>query len=163
MGKFGTSKALRANPTVDLAAHTAGDVIAKFDIAPVGGPTGGAVLKQISIIDDDAQNGAMTFLFFDGALTGTYTQNAAPAFTAADRARLLGECTIATGDWATIGGDGLACVEFFQVLSHVPTYPTSTGPSAPGPLTVVLLAGATQDYVTANPLFITFGIMSDDG
>jgi hypothetical protein len=161
MGQLGSTAVVRNVPTVDTAIHAAGDVIATFNIAPVDGLTGGAVLKQVACFDDSGQADTFTVLFFDGALTGTYTLNGAPAPSAADKLLLLGAVTFVAADWKTAGGDSYGCHECALGLRHTPTQPGNQGvPTTPGALTVVVLAGATPTYA-ALALKFAFAFLPD--
>lgn len=161
MGQMGSTAVVRSVPTVDTNVHGAGDVIAKFDIAPIDGLTGGALLKQIAVFDDSGQADTFTVLFFEGALTGTYTLNGAPAPSTADKLLLLGAVTFAAGDWKTAGGDSYGCKECAIAVKHTPRTPGSEGAAnAAGSLTVVVLAGGTPTYA-ALALKFAFGILPD--
>lgn len=161
MGKqMGATRVVRVVPAVDTSVYAAGDVVAVFDIAPLDGLTGGGVLKNVSVFDDSGQAELLTFLFFDGALTGTYALNGAPAPSAADKLVFLGKATFAAGDWATAGGDSYGCHECALALKHVPQQPGAGNTAAAGPLTVVVLAGGTPTYA-ALALNIAFGVLPD--
>lgn len=144
----------------NTGAHAAGDVVAKFNLAPIDGRTGVALLKQIAVFDDSGQADTFTFLFFDGALTGTYTYNSAPAPSAADKARLLGSVTFGATDWKTAGGDSYGCKECAVGIRHDPAVPGQGAPTTPGELTVVILAGGTPTFA-ANALQLAFGLLPD--
>jgi hypothetical protein len=160
--QIGSTVVVRVAATVDLGAHVAGDVVAPVSIAPIDRLTGGGLLKQIAVFDDAGQAGILTFLFFDGALTGTYTLNGAPAPSAADKAKFLGAVAFAATDWLSAGGDAYGCKECALAIRHTPEAPSSNpGQSTPGSLSVVVVAGGTQDYAAATDLQIAFGILPD--
>jgi len=162
MGQIGSTSIVRNVPTVDTAIYAAGDVIAKFDIAPIDGLTGGAILKQISVFDDSGQADTFSVLFFDGTLAGTYTLNGAPAPSADDKAKFLGAVTFAAGDWKTAGGDSYGSKECALAVKHTPATAGNQGAqNAAGSLTVVVLAGGTPTYATAAALKFAFGFLPD--
>jgi hypothetical protein len=158
--QIGSTVVIRNVPTVDTGIHAAGDVVAKFDVAPIDRLTGGGRLKNISVFDDSGQTDLLTFLFFDGALTGTYALNGAPALSAADKLLFLGSATFVAGVWKTAGGDSFGCHYCDLCLKHVPEAPGQGAVTAAGPLTVVVLAGATPTWA-ALALKIALGIAPD--
>lgn len=157
---MGSTAVVRAVPTVDTAIHAAGDVVATFNIAPVDGLTGGSLLKQVAVFDDSGQADTFTLLFFDGALTGTYTLNGAPAPAAGDKAKFLGAVTFAATDWKTAGGDSYGSKECALAVRHVPSTAGAPAATTPGALTVVVLAGGTPTYA-ALALQFAFGLLPD--
>lgn len=159
--QMGSTVVLRNVPTVDTNVHAAGDVVAKFNLAPIDRRTGGGVLKQIAVFDDSGQADTLTFLFFDGALSGgTYTANGALALSAADKLLFLGAVQFAATDWKTAGGDSYGCKECAIAIRHTPEAPGQGAQSTPGELTVVVLAGGTPTYA-ALALKLAFGILPD--
>lgn len=162
MSQLGSTGIKRVPLTaLDTNAHSAGDVVAKFDLAPLDGVTGGVLLKQIAIFDDAGQAAALTFLFYEGALDGTYTLNSPPAPSAADKAKFLAAVFVAATDYQTAGGDSYGCKECALGLRHTPAGPGANGGrDAAGSLTVVVLANGTPTYAAAS-LQLAFGFLPD--
>lgn len=159
--QIGSTRVLRFVPTVDTSIYAAGDVVAVFDISPIDGLTGAAILKNISVFDDSGQADTLTFLFFDGALTGTYALNGAPAPSAADKLVFLGAVTFGATDWKTVGSKSYGCHECAVAIRHVPQQPGAGVMNAAGSLTCVVLAGGTPTYA-ALALKVALGILPDN-
>lgn len=159
--QIGSTVVIRNVPTVDTGAHTADDVVAVFDLGPIDRLTGAGLLKQIAVFDDSGQADTLSFLFFDGALSGgTYTLNGALSLSAADKAKFLGMVTFAATDWNTANGDSFGCKECALALKHTPEQPGAGVMTPAGALTVVILAGGTPTFADAA-LKLAFGILPD--
>jgi len=101
------------NPTVDTAIYAALDIVGGIQTianwARVSG--GGAKLKAISVTTADGEGFTFTMLFFSATPAGgTYADQGAAVFAAADAPLYLGKVVVAAGDYGTFGGDGFATV-----------------------------------------------------
>lgn len=149
--QYGNTRIIRVNAAVDTAAHTAGDVVANLALGVIAAPNRQGVLKDVSITDDANVKAALTLLFFDGAVTGTYTLNGAPVISEADAANFLGKVEVAASDYTTIGAKAVATVECAIVLRS----------SAAKELTCIAVCSGTPDYTAADDLRFKFGILGD--
>ncbi len=100
-------------PTINATtiAYTSGDsiggVIAITGAMRTSGGTG--ILQSVFVVDHSNQKPALDILIFDSTPTATATDNGAmPTFAAADNGRLIRRISIATGDYVTVGGTGIA-------------------------------------------------------
>lgn len=101
------SQVIRQTLTVTAGAYSAGNQLGQAQfIAGLGSGRDCGRLLNISVLDRGNQKPAITFLLFDGALTGTYTDKVNPTFSAADELQFLGKVDIATTDYITAGGVG---------------------------------------------------------
>lgn len=149
--QYGNSRIIRVAAAVDTAVHAAGDVVAQLALGVVASPTRQGVLKDVSITDDNNVKAALTLLFFEGDVTGTYTLNGAPVTSEADAGNFLGKVEIAATDYTTVGTRAFATVECGIVVRS----------SAEKKLTCVVVCTATPDYLAADDLRFKFGILAD--
>lgn len=121
--------------------------------------SGGLVLNSITIWNDDATTPAFRIMFFDADLTGgTYTENSAPSFSAADKANILGVVPIRTGlntaggDWYAAGGDTWACVRGLGLPLQA---------DATQDLRMMIIAGETINVAATGSFAIVLGCLRD--
>jgi len=93
-------------------AYTAGDTIggAITLTNAMRITSGSGVLQSLMLFDAANQKPAGNILIFDAALSGTYTDNAAPTWNTADFAKCLGQFPVASGDWVTVNSRGIGSV-----------------------------------------------------
>jgi hypothetical protein len=91
--------------TTDTNAHTSGDLIGgKITLTSALRSGMSGLLRGITIVDQDDQKPQCSILLLTGAstTTGTYTQNAAPTFTAADLGKVIARIPLITADYVTV-------------------------------------------------------------
>lgn len=150
--RYGNGRSVTVTPTIDTGIHTAADVVVGPTVVSLAGSaTGGGVLKQVALADADNEKAALTLLFFKALPTGTWTPNAAPVPSDADRLNFLGKVEIAAADYVTAGSDAFACVEASLQIR---------GNDIRNAYFVALCSG-TPTYTAADDLDFTFGILMD--
>lgn len=103
------NRVIRKTPAVTAGAYTAGWCLgAAQQLDGVGSYGDAGQLMAISIVDRGNQKPAITFLVFEGDLTGTYADAGAPAPSAADLLVFIGKIDVATADYVTINGKAYA-------------------------------------------------------
>lgn len=113
IGLVGTADVLlESTPTLDTAAHTAGDVlVAETEIANAVRVSGGrVVLNTLLIVDKDDQGAALTVHFFDRTVTFG-TRNNAPSISDADAGYFMGHVDVAAADYKDLGGVKVATLK----------------------------------------------------
>lgn len=126
-------------PTVSTSpAYTAADVVGgKMTIQNVCKNSGDpCVLDEIKLIDKSNQKPVLEIIFFEADPTATtFTDNAALAINAADMSKVLGRVPVASGDWVTVGGIGIADVKnigmMFRALAGTTVYAVAVTSSTP--------------------------------
>jgi hypothetical protein len=136
-------------PTLDTAAHTAGDVLfIETELANVVRNIGDmATLMSVTVIDKGNQKQGMTIYFFDRTVTFG-VRNAAPSISDADLAYCQGLVDIASGDYDDLGGGAVAC----KTAIGLPLKPNVTG------LFVAAVTSGTPTHADGD-LIIKFGFI----
>jgi putative hemolysin len=109
------------------------------------GSYGGTILTSIELVDpahQTAANDVMTFLVFNVAPTGTYTDHAACSVAAADRPNLVGVAAFAAANCVLDGGTATTVCEV------LPNLPLTSGafPVVSTNLWIVPFVAATPTY-----------------
>lgn len=118
----GTVKPQIVSPTVTVSItpdYTAGDNLGgKLTLSGVSSRGGGPVLlDEVKLTDFDNQKPVLEITIFDAdPAAATLTDNATQVLTAPDAAKVVGKIAVASGDWATIGGVGIATVRNIGML-----------------------------------------------
>lgn len=93
-------------PVIDTNAYADGDVLGTgnpYEITEFPKYAGAVQILQSALVRDKAnQKMGIDLLFFSEAPTGTYTNNAAFAIDAADKARYIGRLSVVAGDYTTL-------------------------------------------------------------
>src|SRR5262245_2507406 len=101
---------LEVTPVCDVSAYTAGDVL--FDSVECPGvfrmSGGTALLKSVTILDEDDNTAATLDLFFFRSNVSLGTFNAAPAITDVNAREIVGFVSFATTDWKDVGASKVA-------------------------------------------------------
>lgn len=149
----GSTKIIMVNPTISTTAYTSGFCVGgSMSLAAamrVAGGTG--TLATINIVDKN--NLAMPFDIFilNTTPTGTYTNNAAVVFNAADYAKVLCKVSVAQTDYATIGGTAIATKELGIAVN------CASGTE----LTAVAVVTGTPTWSSTTSLIFKFGFYRD--
>jgi hypothetical protein len=150
----GNSAIVSIVPTITAGAYSAGDVIggelALTNAMRVTSGTG--VLHSLVLFDADNEGAAMEVMLFDSNPSGTYTDNGAPTWNAADEAKFLGKVSIGTGDYITVNAVKLLC------KTNIGLAVAANGATD---LYAVVVVTATPTYGTTTDLTFRFGFLRD--
>lgn len=131
-------------PTISTSAYATGDVIGgKVEISGFNANT----LMTLSVYDDDGEGVQLDFFFFNGTLSGTYTDNAAFSIAAADKDKWFGVVSIATSDYIAAGSDKVASKRSanLKIPSDI--------------VTVITVIRSTTTFTTTSDLLYKFHIL----
>lgn len=138
--------------TTDTNAHTSGDLIGgKITLTNALRSGMSGLLRGITVVDQDDQKPQCNFVFLNNAstTTGTYTQNAAPSFTAADLGKVIARVPIVTADYVTLATG--ASVGQLNLSVPVVAYTGTTD------LVVLIITTSTPTFTNATTKFrVTF-------
>lgn len=135
---------IKNTPTISTSAYSDGDVIG--GAIELDGFNAG-LLTVISVYDADGEGVQLDFFLFRGALTGTYTDNAAFAPDAGDIDQFIGVTSIETGDYLAAGSDKAGSKEPVNIML----------PSAV--VSVVMVIRSATTFTATNDLRLTFHIL----
>lgn len=158
--RFGNCRVdLQTLPISATPDYSSGDNIGgQIAINMNGSVTIGGILKQIAMVDAAGLGPQLTILFFNKALTGTFTDNAAIAPDATDDSHFLGKVEIATTDWVTVASKKYLSKECsLAIVGEV----VGTDAYSPKRIYAAIVCYATLNYAAATDLKIGFGICQD--
>lgn len=149
-------KIIRPTITVDTVAYVNGDdvggIITLTGALAYNRPT---TLVSVTLAEDGGQSPALSLFFFRATPAGgTYTDNAAIAFAAADLANFLTVVRVAAADWYVPSGSGKAFVAKTNI--QVACDGTTTSDN----LFMLIVADGAYDAVAANDLTMAIGFES---
>jgi hypothetical protein len=137
--------------TTDTNAHTSGDLIGgKITLTGALRTGQSGILRGITIVDQDDQKPQCSIILLTGAATttGTYTQNAAPTWTAADMGKIVARIPLVTADYVTV----TTGTSIGQLNLSVPVYATTTAD-----LHCLIVTTSTPTFTNATSKFrVTF-------
>jgi hypothetical protein len=144
---MGTYGSFHATTTVDTNIYSANEIVGGIltfaNWAKVTG--GGAKLRGLSLWTEDGEVFEATVAFFNATPSGgTYADQGAATWDPADFAKFLGKVTVASANYAALGGDGVATVSCDLPL-----------PVAGTSLFALVFATATPTFAAATDLNIT--------
>lgn len=133
--------------------YTAGDVMGgKLFAEGIIGREGEALLESVRVLDMDDQGAEMDLIFLsDDPSTSTLTDNAAPAWAALDKTKMVGFIRILAADYISVGSG-------MKVAQKVFPLPIRSS-RADGNIYVVIIARGTPTYTndpTKNVLIDVF-------
>jgi hypothetical protein len=145
----------QVTPTIDTNAYSTGDVIGG-KLVLTGAAARNGIITNVTVWDDDGEKDQLDFFFFSGTLTGTsgYTDNAAFAVNAADKAKLFAVISVATTDYFDAGADAVA-------TKHNVATAIRTNNSGNSDITVIAVIRASTTYTAATDLRFEFGVLYD--
>lgn len=150
----GSVRVVKTAPTVTAGAYSAGDVvggeITLTDAMRASDGTG--VLHSLLVYTEDGETPELQFLIFDSAPGATLADNAAYAWTSGDWDKLLGVVHVATSDYVTLGGDGIASLRNVGL-------PVKANGSAH--LYTYIVCVGTPTFSATTDLTLLFGFLSD--
>lgn len=145
------------NPlTVAITAYTAGfNVGGLLNIAgALRTPGTPGKLVAFTVTDHSHQNPLLDLVFFRAKPTATFTDHAAfPTLSQADGALIMGRISLVAGDWATVGGIGIATKTGI-------TFVVNESPNGAG-LWLALNAVGTPTFVAATDVTVTTYYQND--
>lgn len=136
-------------PVITGGAYSAGDILGG-DFSITGALNERGLVTHISVFDDAKIKAQIDFFIFDAALTGTYTDNAAFAIDAADKANCRGVISVLASDYADAGADAMATSNPVNLyLNRV----------SGGTLYIVPVLPSAATYVATSDLRFEFGLL----
>lgn len=143
----GKSTVVQVTLSLDTVAYAAGDLLA--DTQAITGMTRiadlGAVLQAITVVDENQVSAAFD-IYFLSANNSFGAENSAPSINDANAGAIQGKVSVATADYASLGGVNIAFVE----VPGLPLKPASG--TTTGYLAVVNGAGAPTYGATSVKL-----------
>ena len=97
--------AVEWSPTINTVPYSIGDVLGianPYTLSVNLAPHNGIILQSLIVRDKANQKFGIDFLFFSALPTGTYTNNAAFAIDAADKAKIIGQRRVLSTDYVTL-------------------------------------------------------------
>jgi hypothetical protein len=150
----GKSTVVDVTASLDTAVYAAGDVLADTQVVSNISRLidTGAVIQSIVVIDKDDQGAAFDIYLLDSNVS-VGTENAAPSITDANAAHILGRISVATVDYADLGGVRIANI--FGL--GIPIKP-DTGTAN---IYVAIVNGSGTPTYTAAGIVLRFGVIQD--
>lgn len=136
-------------PTITAGAYSAGDILGG-DFTLPGALDNRALFAHVSVFDDAGVKARIDFFIFDAALSGTYTDNAAFAIDAADKANLRGVISVLASDYIDAGSDAVATIDPKRLLLN-----RVSG----GNLGIVPVLPSVATYSATDDLRFEFGLL----
>jgi hypothetical protein len=130
--------------TISISAYSTGDVVGGKILIGASNP---GLLTSLALYDADGEGVQLDFFFFDGTLTGTYTDNAAFAVDAADMPKFLGNASILVAEYIAAGSDKTATKAPLNI------------PIKSGGVTLIIVIRSTTTYTATTDLRLTVGIV----
>jgi hypothetical protein len=152
----GTCAVVKNQLTVTVAAYVAGNNVGGLQniVGALRAPGAAAKLISLTVTDHSHQDPALDLIFFGAKPSATFTDHAAfPTLSAADTALILGRISLVAGDWAAIGGAGVATKT--AVNLGVVESPNGSG------LWLAINTSGTPTFVAASDLCITTAYQND--
>lgn len=136
---------IKDTPTISTSAYATGDVIGgKVEISGFNASS----LVTLSVYDADGEGVQLDFFFFDGTLSGTYTDNGAFSIASADIDKWFGVVSVATTDYIAAGSDKVASKRSvnFKLPSDI--------------VTVITVIRSTTTFTATTDLRYSFHILN---
>lgn len=130
--------------TIDTGAYSTGDVIGGKIAIPATNP---GLMTALTVYDADGEGVQLDFFFFGADLTGTYTDNGAFAIADADQPKLLGVCSLLSGQYLAAGSDKAGTVTPVNI------------PIKSGGTWLVIVIRSTTTFTATTDLRLTIGIV----
>lgn len=139
------------SPTISTSAYSTGDVVGGI-LTIKKALSRECLLTHISVFDDDGEGVQLDFFFFNAALTGTYTDNAAFAIDAADKSKWIGCTSVLAADYLAAGSD--------KVITKSPiNLDINFGANGDRNLYAVCVIRSTTTYTATTDLRFDFGVI----
>lgn len=109
-------------PTLSTSpAYANGDLLGVPMVSPISAPPNRKILSIVATINSTITPPTSIDMVFTGAtaLTGTYTNNAAPVITKADLQAIEGIIRIQASDFITISGKQVASLQNLELISNI--------------------------------------------
>lgn len=135
---------------LSLTAYSAGDCIGGL-LEVAGQKYKALLLQSLCIVDGDNQKPPLDILIFDSQPTGTFTDNVALTLTAADARKIIARVSIATGDFITVGGVGVACP------SNLARFASGIAGEGTIYMAIVVATGGSPTWLATNNLTVRPG------
>lgn len=141
----------QSTPTITAGAYSADDILGDVSIL-AGAALESVMVSHVGIFDDAGQKAQIDFFIFDAALVGTYTDNAAFAIDAADKASLRGIVTVFTTDYIDAGSDafGQTAASPHLLIDRLASEAT---------LSIVAVVRGTPTYAATSDIRFEFGFI----
>ena len=136
--------------TVSLGAYTSGDVVGGIITLATLHPTGGrqVELRSLTLKDVADEKPALNIYFFKNTPAGgTYTDNAALVWDAADLGNLVGFVKVLAADWETEAGQAIVSFSDIGAVMNM----------AGSDLYMLIVAKSAPDYDAVTDLSISLG------
>ncbi len=140
-------------PTISTSAYATGDVVGG-KLTLEGVLMSRALLTHLAVFDDDGEGVQLDFFLFNADLEGTYTDNAAFAINASDKAKWIGQIVIETGDYLSAGADKTG-------LKTPINLPLERGANGNEDLFAVCVIRSSTTFTATTDLRFDFGYILD--